>query len=463
MGSRLKNMTTGRPAPLILTFALPLMVGNMFQQLYTVVDAMVVGRFLGVSALAALGAADWLNWMMLGITQGFAQGFAIPMAQEFGAGRHDRLRQAVGAAAILAACLALALVGLGQAAVDPILRLLQTPDDIIGGSRLYLRIMYSGIPLVMSFNLLSGVLRSLGDSKTPLRAMITASVTNISLDLLFVTVFRWGIAGAAAATLIAQGVSGLFCLRHILKVDILRLTKDDFRLRISRCAHLMALGAPMAFQNCIISVGGMILQGVINGFGVLFIAGYTATNKLFGTLELAAISYGYAMITYVGQNLGAGKTRRIRQGVRAALLIALATSALVAAVMLLFGRTIVGGFISGTPDEVEQAVSIAYHYLAVMACCLPVLYLLHVVRSTLQGMGNTVLPMVSGIMEFCMRTGVALLLSRIIGGAGVFYAEVSAWLGADIVLVTSYLVAMKRLTPDALEPYRPDVIRLSKR
>ena len=376
MNKHIKTMTEGNPGKLILTFALPLMAGNVFQQLYTVVDTMVVGKYLGVSALAALGASDWMNWMMLGIVQGFAQGFAIRMAQDFGAGKYDSLRKVIGNSCILALLSSLALVIIGQLTARPVLTLLQTPDDIMGSALLYLRIMFLGLPIVMAYNLFASILRSLGDGQTPLRAMVVASFTNIVLDLLFVLVFHWGIAGAAVATLIAQLVSGLFCLYHIRRIEILQMSASDFRMEGKLSGRLMALGFPMAFQNCIIAIGGMIVQFVVNGFGVLFIAGFTATNKLYGILEIAATSYGYAMITYVGQNLGAGKSRRIRQGTRSALVIAIATSLVIAAVMLLFGRTILGWFISGTPEETAQTMQIAYFYLAVMSVCLPVLYIL---------------------------------------------------------------------------------------
>lgn len=447
MASHIKNMTDGKPGKLILTFALPLMAGNVFQQLYTVVDTMVVGKYLGVNALAALGAADWMNWMMLGIIQGFAQGFSILMAQEFGAKRFERLRKVVGNSVILAALSSVFLVLAGQLAIRPVLTLLQTPDSVMDRALLYLRIMFLGIPIVMTYNLLAGILRSLGDGRTPLYAMIVASLTNIGLDLLFVMVFHWGIGGAAAATLLAQMVSSLYCLYHIRKVTFLQPTREDFRPDRALCGKLLLLGAPMAFQNCIIAVGGMIVQYVVNGFGVLFIAGFTATNKLYGVLEIAATSYGYAMTTYVGQNLGAGKNKRIRTGMRSALIIAAVTSVAIGAVMLLLGRWILGCFISGTPEEVEQAMQIAYFYLSVMSVCLPVLYLLHVTRSALQGMGNTLLPMVSGILEFAMRTITVLLLPLAVGEIGIFFAEIAAWVGADVVLVTSYLVSIRKLDP----------------
>lgn len=448
MAARIQSMTEGKPAKLIFTFALPLMVGNVFQQLYTVVDTMVVGKYLGVGALAALGAADWMNWMMLGIVQGFTQGCAIRMSREFGAGNYPRLRDVIGNAGVLSALFSLLLVGAGQLAARPVLVLLQTPGGILGDALLYLRIMYLGVPVMMAYNLLACVLRSLGDGKTPLQAMAVASVTNIVLDLLFVMVFQWGIAGAAAATLIAQVVSGLFCLYHIGRLEVLRLSRDNLRLQKEVAPQLLGLGFPMAFQNCIIAVGGMIVQFVVNGSGVVFLAGFTATNKLYGVLEIAATSYGYAMITYVGQNLGAGRYRRIRQGVRAALAIAAATSLVIAAVMLVFGRAILGCFISGTPREVEQAMETAYFYLAVMSVGLPVLYVLHVMRSAVQGMGNTALPMVSGVVEFIMRTVTALYLPLAVGEVGIFFAEPAAWLGADVVLAASYFAVAKRRLRD---------------
>ena len=445
MNSKIKNMTEGKPMPLILTFSLSLMAGNIFQQLYTVVDTMVVGKVLGVNALAALGAADWTNWMMLGIIQGLTQGFAILMAQEFGAKRIDNLKKVIGNSAILAIVLAAVLLILGQVIIEPLLMVLQTPKDIIDNALLYLRIIFAGIPIVMLYNLLASILRALGDGKTPLNAMIVASITNIVLDLLFVIGFKWGIVGAAVATLIAQMVSSIFCIYHIGKIQILRFEKNDFTIVKSISSKLLKLGFPLAFQNAIIAIGGMIVQAVVNGFGVIFIAGFTATNKLYGILEIAATSYGYAMVTYVGQNLGAGKIKRIKQGMRAAVLISIVTSIVIGLVMILFGKMILGLFISGSPEEIDMTIKIAYHYLSIMSICLPILYILHICRSALQGMGDTVMPMLSGIAEFIMRTVSAMMLPVLLGQNGIFYAEVLAWLGADVILVTSYLIKIKNL------------------
>lgn len=444
MNSKIHNMTEGSPLKLILHFSLPLMVGNVFQQMYTVVDTMVVGKALGVDALAALGATDWMYWMLLGMVQGIAQGFGILMAREFGAQKYDSLRKVVGSSTSLSGICAVLLLLFGQIAARPMLEWLQTPDTILNSSLLYLRIMFAGLPIVMLYNLLACILRSLGDGQTPLNAMIVAAVTNIALDLLFVLVFRWGIAGAAVASLIAQLVSSFFCLHHIRKIDFLKLSSSHFGWSASLSGRLLALGSPMAMQNAIIAIGGMIIQMVVNGYGVAFIAGFTASNKLYGILEIAASSYGYAMITYVGQNLGARKIGRIRKGMGSAIRISLATSLLIAAVMLIFGKGIVGSFISGTPQETVEATRVGYTYLSFMSVCLPVLYILHVTRSAVQGLGNTVLPMVSGIAEFIMRTGGVLLLPALLGEKGIFLAEVLAWLGADLILVPSYFLTIRK-------------------
>ncbi len=439
MKTKVTNMTEGTPSKLIFTFALPLMIGNIFQQLYTVVDTMVVGRALGVSALAALGATDWLNWLFSGLVQGFAQGFCILMAQEFGAGNYKRLRKVIFNSLILSVIISGLVLITSQACARSVLILLNTPSDILNNSILYLRIIFLGMPVIMAYNLSASILRALGDGKTPLYAMIVASIANIILDLLFVLVFRWGIAGAAIATILAQLLSSVYCFYFIKKIEILKTEKDEMTMDKGICAKLLNLGYPVAFQNTVIFIGGMIVQSVVNKFGVIFIAGFTATNKLYGILEVAATSYGHSMTTYSGQNLGAGNTKRIRQGVRSALIISLFTSVTISFFMLIFGKTILSWFISGDPSQIEATLAVAYRYLAIMSFCLPILYVLYTVRSTLQGIGDTLMPMVSGFAEFLMRVGAALLLPLVMGQDGIFYAEILAWTGAVVVLVSAYL------------------------
>lgn len=442
---RIQSMTQGRPAKLIFTFAIPLMLGNVCQQLYTVVDTAIVGQALGVNALAALGAADWLNWLVLGVIQGFAQGFSIHMAQRFGANDEEGLNRSIGATISIAAAFSVLLLIVSQATMDPILRAMNTPEEVIGGAFTYLRIMFAGIPIIMAYNVLASILRALGDSRTPLYAMLIASVLNIALDLLFVMVFHWGIAGAVIATVIAQLFAALYCLRAVLRIRIIRLKKAYFLPDPVLARRLLGLGLPVAAQNMIIAIGGMVVQSVVNRYGVLFVAGFTATNKLYGILEIAATSFGYAVTTYVGQNLGAGLLGRIRKGMHSATWIALLTSAVITAAVLLLGRFMVALFISGTPEEVALSTDVAVHYLNIMSICLSVLYMLHIYRSALMGLGDTVMPMASGIVEFVMRIGVALILPVLMGQEGIFYAEVVAWAGAAILLVATYFVRMKKL------------------
>lgn len=437
-------MTKGNPYKLILQFAMPLMLGNIFQQMYTLVDTMVVGKGVGVDALAAVGSSDWLNWMSLGILAGLAQGFSIPMAQEFGAGHREKLRKTIGSAITLSALCAVVILIVFQLIAKPVLLLLQTPAEILSTAMVYIRIFFAGIPISLAYNVLAATLRAMGDGKTPLYAMIVASVTNIILDILFVIVLPFGVAGAAWATLIAQVVASVYCYIVLSRMEGLSFKKEDFVLDKGQVGRLLKLSIPLAFQNAIIAVGGMIVQFVVNGFGVLFIAGYTATNKLYGLLEMAAVSFGYAISTYVGQNVGAGEYKRLTSGHVAAMVLSIATSMAISIAMLVFGKMFIGLFLSGTPEEIEVAGAVAWRYLLFMSLALSALYLLYAYRSALQGMGNTFIPMMSGILEFVLRTVMALGLTRLIGSDGIFWAEVSAWMGAAVLLGTSYYVVMAR-------------------
>ena len=442
---KVRNLTQGSPLKLILSIALPMMVGNVFQQLYTVVDASVVGKGLGVSALAAVGAADWFNWLFISAVTGITQGFAIPLAQSFGAQDYDGLRKNAGSAVVLAAVTGIFIAALALVLVNPVLTLLGTPEDIRPMSATYLYVLFAGIPIIMGYNLVSSILRALGDARSPLYAMVLAAAINVALDVLFVMGFGWGVGSAAAATVIAELFSCLFCLMRLRKISFLRLKREDLRPDSRRCLRLLGLGLPIALQNAIIAVGGMIVQSVVNPLGVTFIAGYTATNKLYGILEMAAISYGYALTAYAGQNLGAGEHERIRKGVRVGVLTGVVTALLIALMMFLGGEWIVSLFIDTANSGAAEAIRIAKEYLWLMSAALPVLYILHVYRSSLQGMGDTVMPMVSGLAEFVMRTGAALLLPALIGYWGVFWAEVLAWVGADFILIPAYFIRLRKL------------------
>lgn len=434
----MKNMTQGKPLQLILMFAMPLMLGNILQELYTIVDTIVVGQFLGVKALASMGAASWIQWMFLSVVMGFAQGFSIKVANLYGANDQQGISKTIANIIISTVVLAVVLTIISEVIVSPLLHLLQTPNDIIQGAIVYLRIIAGGISITLFYNLLSCILRAFGNSKAPLFAMIIAAGLNIGLDLLFVCVFHVGIAGAAIATLLSQLFASGFCLFILYSSRLFVLKKGDFKINKSLIRELIKLGFPLALQNGIISIGGMIVQFVINSYGFVFVAGFTATNKLYGLLETAAISYGYALTTYNAQNYGAKKYQRIKDGVRISILVSIATAIVIGLIMIIFGRNILMLFISGNKDVVIKVLEVAYHYLFIMSVCLPILYVLHTYRNALQGLGNTFIPMCSGIVELVMRVMVALLLPLLIGREGIYYAEIVAWSGAALLLYISY-------------------------
>ena len=440
------QMTQGHPAKLMFLFALPLMAGNVFQQLYTVVDTAIIGQGVGMEALAALGTVDWISWMVLSIAQGLTQGFGVKMAQKFGQQDAFGLKQTVALSARLSAILALGLAVLSQLAVPVFMWLLRVPQELRPTAESYIRTIFLGIPAMMFYNFCASVLRAVGDSQTPLRAMILASITNIVLDCIAVFALGWGVVGAAAATVVAQLCAGGFCAVKMWKNETLRFNRSHFEAERGSNWKLLALGVPLAAQNVIICVGGMSLQSIVNGFGTTFIAGYTATNKLYGLLEIAAVSYGFAVTTYTGQNYGAKEYGRIRSGTSWAVLLSVATSAVIAAMMLIFGRDITMLFISADTVELELAAGeTAYRYLCIMSGCLPVLYLLHAYRSALQGMGNVLIPMLSGGMELIMRVGFAFIAGGMVWQEGVFLAEVFAWTGAAVLLAVSYYISAAKL------------------
>lgn len=443
--SKTLNMTEGKPLRLLIRFALPLMLANVFQQLYTVVDTAIVGKGVGMFALAALGCVDWLNWMALGIAQGFTQGFSVRISQKFGERDQKGLQLFMGQSAIASAVLAVLCTGLSQLCLPMFLRFLQVPEDLIPWSRLYSRILMGGLPIVFFFNYCSSVLRAVGDSKTPLLATAVASVTNIVLDVVAVFVLEWGIAGAAVATLIAQCLSGGICLYKIIRIPQLRFGKNELTLRWDIQSNLMKIGFPAAIKNVVIALGGIAVTAVVNTFGTSFIAGFTASGKLYGLLEIAALSYGYAIMTYVGQNYGAMRMDRIKSGMKSAAILAGITAVVISAVMILLGRPITMLFIS-TESAVQaaEAGKVAYTYLCVMASCLPVLYMLYILLSALQGLGDTVRPMISGAIELAVRVIVAGVIAWTGYEMGIFSAEIAAWVGATGYLLYHYWKRMKR-------------------
>ena len=368
-----KSMTEGNAFSLILKFALPLMLGSVFQEFYTVTDTIIVGQFMGVGALAAIGIGGWITWMLLAAVQGFCQGFSVLASQAFGAKRTDDANRQMGNSLLLSLIVSVLLAVFGQLFLAPLLRLLGTPKEVFGDALLYLRLYYGACPVTMAYNYAASHLRAYGNSKAPLIATVIASVVNIGLDILFVGPFGWGIAGAIIATIIAQFVAAVYSFYALLKIDFVKFKKSNMKLNPNLSVKQLKMGLPMSVQYIIISIGGIIVQFVVNRYGIAYIAGMTATNRLYTLLETAAISYGYAITTYVGQNVGAGKIERVKEGVIGGNIIAVITSFIIMSAMFVFGKELVGLFISGTPAEIKEALGVAWKYLLVMSAFLPVL------------------------------------------------------------------------------------------
>ena len=424
-------MTTGKAFPLLVRFAVPLIIGNVFQNLYTMTDAVIIGRGVGTLALASVGAADWILWMVVGALQGFTQGFSIETAAAYGEGNAVRLKKAVGHALFLSLVLGTVFTVVSLVLMKPALLLLNTPADILPGTVTYLAVIYSACLIITFYNMNAALLRSFGDSRTPLLAMAAASLNNIVLDLLFVYRFRWGILGAASATVLSQLLACVICgIRVNRTVRLFEVRKYD----LSLLKHLLKLGAPLAMQVIVIASGGIVLQSAVNGYGSVFVAGYTAANKLFGILESAGISFGYGVMTYTAQNLGAGKKERIGEGIRAGILFSVAVSVLIGTCMVLFGKNILSLFVDPEGEMYAGVLSVGYRYLFIMAVCLPLLYFLHLYKSALQGAELTVLSMNSGFIELGMRIFCIIVLPRFFDSTGIFLAEVSAWGGAALYL-----------------------------
>nr|WP_314466046.1 MATE family efflux transporter [uncultured Clostridium sp.] len=444
--SRVKDMTQGKPAKLILFLTFPLILGNWGQQLYMIADAAIVGRGIGVKALAAIGATDWTYWLILWVIQALTQGFATCVAHHLGEANQEKLKKTVTMSVLLCLIIGIILTIIGLTIAYPVLSLLRTPGDIYDGAVSYLCTMYLGTLIVMAYNMAAAILRALGNGKSPLVAVVIAGIINIILDLLFVMVFRWGIMGAAAATLIAQLFAFMHCLYVMRKVEMLQMNKKDWKPDWIVIGELCSMGLPLALQHVVIVIGGMILQSSINNQGFVFVAGFTATNKVYGLMESSAFSLGYAATTYIAQNYGAGLHERIHKGMKSIVIIAVLMSFVVSATMILGGKYILQLFVSTSEVGASEVLQIAYRYLVTMCSLLTFLYLLHGCRSLLQGLGNAVVPMISGFLEFAIRVIVSVELIRIWGPPVIFFAEPLAWIGAAAVVIAGCVMKLKKIT-----------------
>ena len=438
-----KDLTQGSPVRLILGFALPLLAGMLFQQLYNLVDTLIVGRFLGMEALAGVGATGSINFLVLGFCMGICSGFAIPVAQRFGAHEESRMREFVANGVWLAIVFALVMTVMTVVYCDAILSAMNTPEDCFQQAYDYNVVIFAGIPFTFLYNLLSGWLRSLGDSKTPLFFLVLSSVLNVILDLFFILVMKLGVFGASLATVLSQAISGLLCLLFIAaKVPILHISRDEWRMQSGRMKELCAYGVPMGLQYSITAIGSVILQTAVNGLGSTAVASVTAAGKISMFCCCPFDALGSTMATYAGQNVGAKKMDRVNTGILASSIIGSVYSVVILGVMFLWSRQISLLFVDASEtvilDQARQMLLIN------MVFYIP-LTLVNVVRFTVQGMGFSKFAILAGVCEMIGRSVVAFFLVPYFGYTAVCFASPVAWILADLFLVPAYLYCAKTL------------------
>ncbi|MDM8129432.1 MATE family efflux transporter, partial [Paraclostridium benzoelyticum] len=418
--------------------------GNIFQQFYSMVDTIIVGRFLGVKALAAVGSTGSMNFLIIGFVLGLTSGFSVLVSQKFGANDIDGVKKAVASAIVLSIIMSILITVISVVTSKSILHLINTPIDIIEDAQSYIVVIYGGVFATFFYNMISSILRALGDSKTPLYFLIVASILNIILDLFFIINLSMGVAGAAYATVIAQGVSGILCLFYMAKkFPILKLEKKHFKFDSFYLKKHLSIGIPMAMQFSITAIGAIVLQGAVNAFGSTVVAAHTAASKVEQLVMQPSITFGVTMATYCAQNLGAGNIERIKEGVKKCTIINIAIGLVGGLILFLFGDQFVKLFVSGSDPDV---VAYSMKYLTTVAFFFIPLSLIFIYRNALQGMGYTFVPMLAGVCELLARTIVAFTLPLFLGYFGVCLAGPMAWIAACIPLILDYIKKINTLT-----------------
>ena len=447
-----RDLTQGSPLRLIAGFTLPTLLGMLFQQFYNLVDAMIVGKLLGADALAAVGSTGSISFFVLGFCMGVCSGFAIPVAQRMGAGEPSKMRRYAANSGWLSVFLALALTAATALLCRSILTWMNTPEEIFQDAYRYILIIFLGIPTTFLYNLLAGIIRSLGDSKTPVYFLALSSVLNILLDLGLILFFRAGTAGAALATVISQGVSGLACLWYMAKkFPILRMTPQERRPDFHACRVLLGMGLPMGLQYSITAIGSIVLQSAVNGLGSTCIAAVSAGNKLFHLLACPFDAMGAAMATYCGQNVGACRLDRLGRGLRACSVLGAGYSVLALGAMLLFAPQCAMLFLDRNEPELMLLQALTAQYIVVSAAFFFPLALVNIVRFSIQGMGFGAFAVLAGVLEMAARTVTGRFFVPALGYSAACFASPAAWVCADLFLIpaSAWCIArLRRLYPD---------------
>lgn len=438
-----KDLTQGKPFPLILEFSIPVLLGYLFQQFYNLTDTVIVGKSLGVQALAAVGSTGAVNFLIIGFVMGVCNGFTIPVSQRFGAKDFSLMRKYV--ANILYLCIAFSVVMAVGTVIfcDPLMLAMETPEDILERAGGYIRIIFAGIPLTFLYNITSGLIRALGDSKTPVFFLVLSSVLNIALDLIFILVFHWDVQGAALATVISQGVAGIACLFYMLKkFDIIKPKGDERKFNKKYCSVLCGVGVPMGLQYSITAIGSVILQASVNGLGSAVVAAVTAATRVSQFFCTVFDSLGTTMATYGGQNTGAGKIDRLGAGVRDSMIIAAVYSVLAMLIYFVLGDYLVMLFMNGGQTEIIKNAKL---FLLQNGSAYILLSVVNIFRFMIQGMGFSRFAIFSGVFEMVARMLMGVFMVPHFGFVSAGFASPFAWLLADCFLIPAFIHCRHKL------------------
>ena len=460
-----RDLTEGSPLKRIVLFALPMLFGVLFQQFYSFVDTAVVGRYLGAERLAAVGATGSVNFLVIGLCLGLCSGFSIPIAQAFGAKDEREMRRCVFHAVVLSGVLSVLFAVLSTVFCKPLLRLMNTPEEIIDASASYISIIFAAIPCCVLYNMASGILRSLGDSRTPVVFLVMASLVNIALDLLLIIACGMDVAGAAVATAASQLLAGIGCvIVMIRRFPVLHLNREDRQFDFRLARKMLGIGLPMGLQFSITAIGSVMVQWSVNGLGVNAVAAVSGGIKISMFFACVFDALASTMATFAGQNMGARKLDRIHQGLRCASLLGIIYCALAFGVVALFARPLLSLFIDA--DAAPEVMSMSIRYLTINAAFYIPLLFVNIVRLSIQGMGYTRVAMLAGLSEMIARTAVALFVVPSAGFTGACFANPAAWVMADLFLIPCYFQIMRvvrqRLMPETQEAKAGKLIRLRK-
>lgn len=442
-----KDLTTGSPAKVIFIYSLPVILGNVFQQIYNFVDNVIVGRYVSYEALAGVGVTNGMTFLVLGFIVGVTSGFGVKTAHYVGAKDVRNIKRSVGTSLIICVFMAALLTVLAVTLCKPLLKLMGVSSDIFGYASDYVSVVFAGLTAQTAYNMIACVLRALGDSKTPLYFLIVSSILNVGLDLLFVCGFGWSVKGAAFATVLAQLTSAILCFVYAYrKYHILRLSKEDFKTSWAFIWEHLAIGLPMAFQFSITAVGIVFLNAALASFPAPYIAGFSAANKIQNVGALVPISFGVAMANFAGQNFGAGRIDRLRQGVKATIAMSLGVCVVVSSILFLCHNQLTSLFLDPSLTDTETLYYASGLYQKWSAALFPFLFLIFIFRNALQGIGKTFWPLMAGVGELLFRAILSFVLPAKIGYIGVVVVDGFTWVVACLILVVSYYFII--LKPD---------------